>query len=282
MPSAKEPHYFAKDFPNYPSVKSEDEYLKLFKSCTSAHLSIGEASVWYLYSDVALKLIRDFSPRARIIVMLRNPIDLAPSMHRQALYNHNEDEPDFENAWHLQDARQRGEHIPKACRAEQILQYRSVAALGTQLRRTYDIFPRDRVMTIFLQDLSSSPVTVYREALKFLGLPDDGRTEFGVYNDAKTHKSALLGRLTQAPPASFVKFSRLMRNRLGLDIVGPLNFIRRLNDTSATTETLRPDFRKQLVQYFRPEIETLSALTNRDLYSWVPDPVTKRLDNNPQ
>ena len=107
----KEPHYFCGDFDYYyaPGQRSEEHYLRLFDAATDDHLAVGEASVWYLYSADAARNIAAFDPATRVIVMLRNPVDLVPSLHSQLLYMLDEDEPDPARAWELQEARRRGE-----------------------------------------------------------------------------------------------------------------------------------------------------------------------------
>ncbi len=70
----KEPHYFCKDLKaGGPPVASDKDYVRRFfpgleESGASA---AGEASVWYLYSDVAVRNILRFQPDAKFIVMLR-------------------------------------------------------------------------------------------------------------------------------------------------------------------------------------------------------------------
>ena len=123
MCTPKEPHYFDYDFEQYREVETLDEYLGLFEAATTEHIAIGEASACYLYSSVALEDIYQFAPQAKIIVMLRNPVDLAYSYHSQLLYASDENVPDFEQAWRLQDIRREGKKIPPRCRDSALLQY---------------------------------------------------------------------------------------------------------------------------------------------------------------
>src|SRR5687767_1010670 len=74
MPDRKEPAFFCSDFYK-PRRMKEEEYLSLFREAGSAKW-IGEASTWYLYSDKAREGIKAFCPDARIIIMLRNPVDM--------------------------------------------------------------------------------------------------------------------------------------------------------------------------------------------------------------
>jgi hypothetical protein len=269
MPEKKEPHYFATDFVHFPRIQEEEEYLQLFSGCSDTHSAVGEASAAYLFSDTAVKNIYAFNPGAKIIAMLRNPVDLVYSMHAQALYNFNEDEPDFEKAWALQGERQQGRHIPPGCRAGQLLQYQALGSLGEQVKRLYSIFPRSQVLIIFFDDFLADTRSAYEEVLKFLELPTDGRTNFDPVNISKTHKSKILGWLTQTPPKPVISIVRFLRKRLGIDIYRPLAWARRLNDRAAGREPLDPEFRDHLQEVFRDDIRLLEEQTGKNLDHWL-------------
>src|SRR5665647_751711 len=80
----KEIHYFGSDLKMRVKV-SESEYLNYFQNAEEKKL-IGEASVWYLFSEKAAAEIKAFSPQAKIIIMLRDPIDVLHSLHSQHLF----------------------------------------------------------------------------------------------------------------------------------------------------------------------------------------------------
>lgn len=269
MPREKEPNYFAKDFTEYPSIRKESEYMKLFKGCTNLHYAIGEASVLYLYSDVALNLINEFNPRSRIIAMLRNPVDLAHAMHSQALYNHNENEPDFEKAWKLQAIRAKQQQIPRGCRAHQILQYKKLASLGYQIERLFSIFPKEQIKIIFFEEFIQNTKSIYEEVLRFLKVPSDGRMSFPKINESKTHKSQFIGWLTQTPPTPILKTTRFARERLGLNINQPLKWVRQFNDKEMKRTELSAQFRHELVEYFQKDVDKLSKLLGKELHDWL-------------
>src|SRR5262249_20365906 len=107
--AVKEPHYFARHTwrnPNdrlIPSYRNSlEHYLKLFQDVPEDSLAVGEASVRYLMNRKSLEEIAEFAPDARIIAMLRNPVDLAYSLHSELLKHYMEDVEDFEKAWGLQ------------------------------------------------------------------------------------------------------------------------------------------------------------------------------------
>lgn len=269
MSKIKEPHYFASDFESYPRVRDEREYLALFRHCHEDHTAVGEASVWYLYSAVALPLIRERYPDARIVVALRNPIDLAYSLHSQAVYNFNEDEPDFMRAWALQEQRLEGKHIPARCKAPQILQYKMVASLGWQVERLQQLFPESQIKYLFFDDLVADVSAVYAEVLDFLGLEHDGRIRFDPVNEGKGHRFHWLGKMTQAPPGPALTMFRFLRKRMGLNFSPFLNSIRRLNDRPRPRPPLSAALRKQLAPAFSGDVKRLAYLTGRNLDHWL-------------
>ena len=76
------------------------------------------ASTTYLRSQVAVPGILNYTDSAKFIVCLRNPVDMAVSVHGQLLHTLYEDIEDFEEAWAAQEDRARGLRIPKTCKGE--------------------------------------------------------------------------------------------------------------------------------------------------------------------
>jgi hypothetical protein len=81
-PRVKEPHYFSTISPPperrafFRSISDEREYLALFASARADQLS-GEASTSYLWDPEAAARIHSVAPGARIIAMLRDPVERA-------------------------------------------------------------------------------------------------------------------------------------------------------------------------------------------------------------
>lgn len=262
----KEPHYFAEDFPKYRSVDSLDAYLALFRESTEEHLVVGEASVWYLYSSVAISNIHEFNPHAKIIVMLRNPVDLVYSLHSQLLYTFDENEKDFEVAWRLQASRRMGRNISTICREPSLLQYAQVGRLGAQVERLFGIFSPIQVKAILFDDFTASTSSVYQGVLSFLEVPFDGRTDFPVINENKTHKWRWLGKLLRILPRFLYTYAHSIESLIGIEPIG-----RKIIEMNRRTMERRPlplTFRRELLEEFREDVEKLSGLINRDLSSW--------------
>src|ERR1700742_937815 len=94
----KEPIYFGSDLTRQPlAVTDEASYLSLFAGAGDARV-IGEGSVFYLMSTRAADEVKAFSPAARILIMLRDPLEMMHSLHALYLRSGNEDLADLDEA----------------------------------------------------------------------------------------------------------------------------------------------------------------------------------------
>jgi len=265
---SKEPHYFSPDIPKYRLANSIEEYLHLFDNATDKHTMIGEASVFYLYSKKAAQLIKEFNPAAKIIIMLRNPIDLVHSMHSQLLYTRDEDIEDFAKAWSFIEKRKMGESIPKYCRDRKLLFYDEIAKLGEQLERIYNVFPEQQIEIIFSEDFFNDTEAVYKEVLEFLNLPYDGRTDFPKINKNKQHKLSKLADFTQRPPEWLVNIVLNIKNAIGLKRIKILQSLRNINSVETIRAPIDASTKLLLINNYRDDIVRLSELTGKDLNHW--------------
>ena len=78
MPDFKEPHHF---YSPYGEPIKREKYENLFMDADMEHFAVGEASVWYLFSGKAIDRILEYEASAKFIVLIRNPIEMAPSLH---------------------------------------------------------------------------------------------------------------------------------------------------------------------------------------------------------
>jgi hypothetical protein len=270
MSEIKEPHFFAKDLGTYPRIKTLEGYLALFAAATAEHLRVGEASVYYLRSSVAIPALRQFNPEARIIAMFRNPVDMVYSLHSQLLYVSEETVSDFETAWRLQERRSRGLDVPPRVRSPLLLQYAQVGQFGTQTQRLLSCFPREQVKFILYDDFTDSPERVYDEVIAFLGIPHDRRTEFQRINENKRTRVAWLRRLYRKPPPMLREVVRSLKRTVGGEGISvAAKKLMALNTVRERRPPLTPELRAELVAAFRDEVALLARLLGRDLSHWV-------------
>lgn len=261
MSAAKEPHHFNVD-DNHIVYKNRDDYEGLFLKADDSHIAVGEASVWYLHSTVAVPNIEQYTQDARYIVCLRNPIEMAYSLHEQQLVNGNEHIKSFSEAWSLNDARLKGESVSGWCREPRHLAYGKACLLGAQLDRLYKYIPRERVHIVLLDDVKKDPRAVYLTVLQFLGVDADGKSNFSVKNPAKERRSMLFRRAVQLLGSA--KLSLGIKHSLGI-----LNAIDRKNIKFRVRQPLNDEMRHLLQVYFSEDIALLERLLDRNLSHWL-------------
>lgn len=265
----KETFYFCDDFHGLPRPTSEVEYLSLFSAAGPGIHAAGEATTVYMYSDSAPQRIRDFAPDARILVMLRRPTEIAVAYHAENLYSLSEDEPDFERAWRLQDARKMGDALPPLVMEPKLIQYRDVAMLGSQLDRLFRIFDREQVHVILFDDFVRDTAKEYLAVLDFLEVGRDRRVNFPVINERKQIRFRGLARLLQRPPRILSRGVARAKRLVGMEGIGFLDGIRRYNTSPAEKTNVSDALREEMIEVFRDDIALLSSLIGRDLSHWL-------------
>lgn len=268
MPETKEPCFFCTDFPNEQVVETMDEYRQLFTEANENHLAIGEASVWYLYSEVAIKNLYEFNPDAKLIVMLRNPLEQVHAMHMQCYIEGYDTETDFVKAWRLQDARKNGQELPSPCKVAQFLQYKEIASYDVQIKRLLGIFPRDQVKIILFDDFKADARQVYLEVLDFLGLEDDERHDFPVVKPSQQFKFQWLGEFLIDQPEWLKSLKSGIKRILGVDRLLIGSFINKHNVKEGNRNPLPPEIVAELKDEFREGVARVSVLIERDLSHW--------------
>jgi hypothetical protein len=265
MPFHKEPMYFGQDLdPRYRRM-TEAEYLHLFDDATEGQ-RVGEASPGYLYSASAPQEIRAFSPGARIIVMLRNPVDVMYAQHSQLLFNQREDLVDFADALEAEPDRRDGRRIPAGSLRREALLYRDSVRFADQLRRWFDAFGRERVHVIVYDDLRDDPAAVVRATFEFLGVDPDVPVDLAARNQNRRARSGAIQRLVFRPPGVLRRVVPWLRR---FPLVHRLrDAIVNANSRPELRRQMDPDLRRRLTAEMGPQVEELGRLIGRDLSEW--------------
>jgi hypothetical protein len=246
----KEPIYFGSDLTRQPlAVTDEASYLGLFAGAGDARV-IGEGSVFYLMSTRAADELKQFSPSAQILIMLRNPVDMMHSLH--ALYRRtgNDDLDDFDAALAAQADRAHGRRLPARCYFPEGLQYTGLARYAEPVARFLRAFGRDRVHVVVFDDLVRDAIGEYRRLLAFLGLPDHA-VELDVDRATELIRPLVLRQMRAASPEIRRKL------KTGRDAHrGP------------RSRPVSPELRARLAAALLPDVAQLSQLLDRDLTHW--------------
>ncbi len=165
---------------------------------------IGEASVWYLYSDAALNQIKVHNPNARVIAMVRNPWEMLPALHAQFLVDADETEMDLNKT--IGDELEG--RIPSGARNfEQRPAYMGAVHFAPWIDKWKKDYG-DAFHCIVLDDLRSDPEMVYHGVCQFLGLDPNVEIDFRPQNLRKSIKSAEIQRLVDRPSERLKKIIR--------------------------------------------------------------------------
>jgi len=266
MPEMKEIHHFAPDLlhPGDPFL-DRGRYLELFAPAQAGQV-VGEASVFYLLSEVAAAEIRHAVPDGRIVIMLRHPVDVAYALHSQLVYNGEEDIADFAAALAVTEERRAGRRAPAHTRIARKHVYLDVVRFSPQVERFLVAFGRDRVHIVLYEDLRADTGGEFRRLCRFLGVADDVAVQFERVNRNKAVRLPSLQRGLAHPPASLRRLARLFPDTLREGVKGALG---RFNASERPRLPLDPELRARLTADLHEEILRLGQLTGRDLSHWL-------------
>ena len=259
----KDMHYFGSDLQFTKRQRfSQTEYLHFFREATEK--AVGEASVWYLYSKNAAAEIHRFDPSMKIIIMLRDPVQMMYAHYTQMRFNGLGDEnlTTFEEALDAEEDRKQGRRIPKENTLPQALFYREIGKLAEQIQRYQQFFPPEQILYLFQEDMKDKMAQMYRETLSFLQVDPNHPMDFPRINRHKVVRFEWVRKSISIIPQSFKqKLPVSARKHLS-------KRIRKINSKHAKRAPLQPDLAQILRKERAEDILFLSQTTGRDLQHW--------------
>ena len=269
MSAVKEPKFFLTDGPpparggpgdvqTYREhVWQRDDYEALFAAAPAGILR-GESTPFYLYNRDAQRRIRALIPSARLIVILRDPVERAHS-----------------NWAHLWSAGlDPVDDFVLACAEEQrrieagwadFWRYTSLGRYGDQLEHLYTVFPRDQVLVFRYRVLIESPGLVLDQVCAFLGVPQGVLAEVPRENVTAHPQLSLRHRTV----AKALRASSAVSNVLpgATTLTGSLERI--LQRDSRPRQPLTWEQRQALLPRFEADIRLLEVITGEDFGNWL-------------
>lgn len=240
-------------------VRDIDSYMALFSGAGNKSV-IGESSTCYLYHPSTAISIKHLIPNAKIIMILRNPVDRAYSAYLH-LKRDRREKLSFTDAISTEAIRKESNYMP-------LWYYREVGLYAQQIQRYFDVFEREQIMVILYDDLATDPQKVMANIFRFIGVRDDFQVNASVrYN------------MSRKPSTIFDIFSALNKtinkDRLKPLIPNPVRkFCRELYYPiiKMTLEPVRLEYKDRvlLYEYFANDIEALEELLGVNLSSWRP------------
>lgn len=179
-------HYFDTDFAKGPAWYQAHFPLNAGKSDAIT----GEASPYYLFHPAIPGRIHDLLPDAKIIALVRDPVERAVSHHKHEV-RRNFETLNLEDALAAEESRLAGEAEKLMSDARyssfdhQHFSYVARGQYADQVERYLNLFGRENVLVIESEDLWSSPKPILEEVLEFLGLDTWQPSEFPHMNATK-------------------------------------------------------------------------------------------------
>jgi hypothetical protein len=124
----------------------------------------GEATPFYLYDLDAHDRIQALVPDAKLILLLRDPVDRAHSNWTHLWNAGLEPEADFLTACRAEEQR-------KADGWADFWHYISLGLYGRQVQHLYKVFPREQVLLLRYRELKDAPAATLDRVCDFLGVP---------------------------------------------------------------------------------------------------------------
>jgi hypothetical protein len=169
---------------HYPqSINNWEDYKGLFADSGKVK-AIGEASPMYLYGKRAPEHIKERLPNVKLIAILREPVDRLYSRWTHLLRDGNDPIGPFEGClnhdsiwWKRNDLVTEGFY-------------------GTNIKRYFDLFPKEQIKVFLHDDLRNDSEKVMRELFAFIGVDSDFKADLErEYNVSGKPKNKLIDTL---------------------------------------------------------------------------------------
>ncbi len=277
MSSPKEPRFFCKDLieesdqfiNSLPAYCKKDSLYTLYKFRTiEDYLSLfdtsekykiyGEASPIYIYSKIAAKEIASFNPNAKIIILLRNPIEFLYSLHSTYLQGNTETEPSFEKALDLEVHRKNGKHIPIGVGCPSLLYYSEQTSFSEQIMRYITHFSTNQILVILQEDLRQNTAEKFNEILDFLEISSGHNPPNTQYNKNKVIKYPKIRKALTSPLLTYIPRKALPKSLYQY----ASNYLSRALQTTMERPMLDQQTTIRMKHQYRSEVVKLNELLN--------------------
>ena len=258
MSTKKETDYFSNEsiekqgmYYGKKRIMTLERYHSLFP--VSENKIYGEASVSYLFYKDVPKKIKDYNANAKIIVMLRNPIDRAFS-HYLMDYRLGLSSNSFDQI------------IKKKLNNKKAhLYYQQYVELGlyyNQIKRYFDFFGKENICIIFFHDFKNNPEKEVKRVYNFLGLVKNYKSEINKqYNTFSMLHNVYIRKLY-----SMVWLRKFLRAIIPKEITKIIKS--KLMKKDRKPELIL-DIRNKLKKLFIKDILLLEELLKKDLSRWT-------------
>jgi hypothetical protein len=267
----KEPKFFLTDGP--PPAKGgpgdaltyrehvweRDKYEALFDAAPPGSLR-GEATPLYLYDPDAMRRIRDLIPRAKLIVVIRDPVERAHSNWTHLWSAGLEPVGDFLRACAEEERR-------IAAGWASFWHYTGLGRYGEQLAHVFSLFPREQVLVLRYRLLIDEPAATLDRICAFLGVETGILTEIPRENVTAHPEVTLSYRALAFSMRAVHAVGRLLPGSTATAATHRLE--RFLQRGRRERQPLSWDQRQALLPKFTTDIRLLETVLGEDFSDWL-------------
>jgi len=236
-------------------TSSLEEYEALFADAGAA-VARGEASPAYLYDAEAPQKIAALIPDAKLIAILRNPVERAYSNFLYLVREGREPLHDFGAALDAEAER-------RASGWSTNWLYRDKGFYGAQLERYLEHFDRDRIHCILYEDYNEDPEPTVRDVYRFLGVDEGFSQDLSIrLNVSGLPKSKGLQALSNRSRRLKWLIEPLVPDRVRRGLLKAQN-------KNLSRPPLPPQVRASLIEEYREDVERVRELTGLDVSGWL-------------
>ncbi|MFO7971598.1 MAG: sulfotransferase [Desulfobacterales bacterium] len=270
MSPNKEPRFFAFEGQNElvgafgvrkisPYSNNWNQYLKLFEKAANEK-AVGEASTLYLYHHKAPAKIHSRIPDAKLIAILRNPVERALSHYLYNIRRGGEPCSSFEEAVAAEEDRIKMGWAP-------YFHYRPMGRYAEQIERYFNFFPPDQLRIYLYEDMAADSLGVVKDIFKFLAVNSEFVPNVSVvYNPSGKSKISFISKVLkrQFSIKSVTKrfIPKSLRSRIS-------EWEQWRNVKPISKPSISPEFSKDLIDYYSEDILRLQEMIGRDLCHWL-------------
>jgi hypothetical protein len=150
-------------------------------------------AVWYLYDKLAIEKVKQHNPKAKIIILGREPYSLVHSKFIQFKFSNFDPSCDLEEAWNNSE-RMSTMEATRGFLEPKLLNYKRTGMIGKYSKKWKDFYKKD-IMILHLDDIKKNPIKVIQKVSYFIGTQVDYYDIPGVVNPQKKSRSAMLSYL---------------------------------------------------------------------------------------
>jgi hypothetical protein len=261
-PNVKEPGFFIEKN-HLSSIRTEQEYIDLFAGAEKFKTS-GEATVLYMAEPNSPELIRKYlGDNVRIIVILRNPIDMAYSLwkHRRREVK---EELGFFEAIEKWPTRASDAEFNKSNVAID-WDYIGRARFYEQLQR-FRTFKNMKIL--IFEDYVHNSKEQFSDLCRFLGISDHHNIDFQSANTSFSPRFKGLQRMLTHQSG----FKETLKKIIPVKRLVPLkSYVESLNKSDDDTPPLSIEERQKVKALLEDDVRKLEGLLNRDLGKYWKD-----------